>query len=300
MAEGTQKKEDYIYGEWRKAINRAALPRDATAPPRAAPAVGSIHEDETAKKVGMRGAVVAGPTHLDLFQPVLLKVFGPKCFETGSISMFYTFALLHGEEARVVVKELPKGAKNVQVEAKIETPDGRDVAEGTVAMGNPKEKSYVHGLKLESSPPGELRILAHLKVGYEMPPRDSTVTSEELKKGLEFQEDKIDWNSGNSPWGGPIVPPSRATFLMMINTGTQAKAVGFFGATSLYYVNGPVKPDVNYQAKARVIAVGATSKTEYFWFDSELFEKSSGKQIAGMRMMTRYMKAGSPLYPEIK
>lgn len=302
MAESAEKKEGYTYGEWRQAMNRMPPRRESAPPPPSRPpaSIGSIHTDETAKKIGMRGAVVAGPMHLDCFQKVLLDVFGPKCFETGSISMFWTYAMLDGEELRVMVKTPPKGANNIQVDARIEMRDGRTVAEGTVALGNPQEKSYVHNLKLESSPPEELRILKGLEVGFEMIPIEVTAKSEDLRNRLSVLEDTIEWNSGKSPWGKIVVPPSMGVGLMRMSTGQQWKGVGFFGATALQYINGPILADVEYQVKSRIIAVGATSKTEYYWHDAGLYEKSSGKQVAAKREMIRFMKAGSPLYPEIK
>jgi hypothetical protein len=42
--------------------------------------------------------------------------------------------------------------------------------------------------------------------------------------------------------------------------------------------------------------VGASRKTEYFWVDATLEEKETGKKVASMRHMNRFMKAGSPLY----
>ena len=100
----------------------------------------TIHNDDVAKKVGMRGGVVAGIQHLDLFSPIMVKAFGQNCFEKGSISLYYTYALLEGEEVRAVVQVPPAGTMPVQVEVRAESPDGRIVAKGTLALGNPDEK----------------------------------------------------------------------------------------------------------------------------------------------------------------
>lgn len=298
-----QRKRVICTGNGVKAVNLAVLPRDPAlmpTPPRQNSTVGSIHVEDAAKKAGMRGGVVAGTEHLELLSPLLVKLFGQKIFEVGSVSMFFTYAILHGEEARAIVKIPPKGAKDVQVDARIETPDGHTVAEGTVAVGKPKEKPYVHGLKLESSPPEELRILKGTEIGWEMPLHDVSVTPERAQARLERIEDSIPWYSGNSPWGGAIASVSSVSGLMMLSTGRTYQAIGFFGANSLYFTDGPVMVGVEYQAKSKIIAVGVTSKTEYYWYDAELFEKSSGKKVAGMRHMNRLMKTGSPLYPELK
>ena len=286
MSDTVLTKEGYMYGQWRKAINAAAG------------IAGSIHDDAVGKKVGMRGGVVAGTVHLDLFPPVMVKAFGQRWFEKGTVSLFFTYALLHGEEVRVSLQTPPKGTRDVQVETQLESPDGHVVARGTVSAGNTKEKSYLQALELESSPRDELRIFKELEVGWEMPLHDVSQTAEALEKSLKNCEDTVDWYSGKSPWGPAILPPSHVAHLMQVTLPFQAKGVGFYGANELRFVNGPVKVDVTYKAKSKIIAVGVTAKTEYYWFDSKLYEKASNKLVAEMRHMTRSMKAGSPLYPE--
>jgi len=292
-------KEGYVYGGWRKTRNPADSRPPEAERPRDRFATGSIHSEETAKSVGMRGAVVTGTQHLDLLPPVLLEAFGPKSFETGSMSMYYTYAVVYGEEVRAVVQLPPQGATDIQVEARIELPDEHVVATGTVSLGSPNEKSYLQSQEMRSSPPEEIRILKGLEVGYEMPLKDTSIASSDLKNQVHLLEDTLDWYSGDSPWGNAIVPPTRIHRMMSVTLPVHPTAVGFFGATEIRYVNGPIKADVPYQAKGKVIAVGVTGRTEYYWYDSQLYEKDSNQLVAEMRHMTRYMKAGSPLYPEV-
>ena len=288
MKEEIMVKEGFMYGPWKPSINAAAQVK------------GSIHDEETAQKVGMRGGAVAGTMHLDLFPPLIVKAFGKRFFEHGCLSIFYTYAMTHGEEVRAVIKVPPKDAQDVQVEARVDSLDGHLVAQGTISVGNPKELSYIQALKLESSPQEQLRILKGLKAGDVLKPKDVVTSSERMKNAMNRIEDVIDWYTQKSPWGTTIVPPSMMWGLMGLTPPFTTQGVGFFGGTEIRYVNGPVKVDVNYHATGKVVAVGVTNRTEYFWFDSELREKSSGKLVAQMRHMTRWMKQGSPLYPEIK
>jgi len=76
------------------------------------------------------------------------------------------------------------------------------------------------------------------------------------------------------------------------------KGVAFFGATEIKNINGPTQVDVSYIAKGKVACVGISRKTEYFWLDSTLEEKETGKIVASMRHLNRYMKAGSSLYKD--
>jgi hypothetical protein len=228
-----------------------------------------------------------------------VETFGQRWFEQGTISLYFTYALLHGEELRVVMQARPKDDKDVQVETRLESRDGHIVASGTVSVGSPNEKPYLQTLELQSSPREELRILKELEVGWETPLKDVSETRMALEKSLENCEDLLDWYSGKSPWGSTILPPSHTARLMQISVPFETKGVPFYGANELRYLGGPVKVDVPYQTKGKIIAIGVTSKTEYYWFESELYEQASNKLVAAMRHMTRYMKAGSPLYPEV-
>jgi hypothetical protein len=281
-------KEGFMYGPWKPSINAAAQVK------------GSIHEEETAQKVGMRGGAVAGTMHLDLFPPLALGAFGQRFFENGCLSLFYTYAMTHGEEVRAIIKLSPKEIKDIQVEARVESLDGHQVAQGTISAGNPKELSYLQAQKIESSPQDQLRILKGLKPGDTLPAKDVITSTERMMNALDRLEDVIDWYTRKSPWGTTIVPPSMTWGLMGMSPSFTPQGVGFFGGTEIRYVNGPIKVDVDYHTTGKVIAVGVTSRTEYYWFESQLHEKSTGKLVAQMRHMTRYMKQGSVLYPEIK
>ncbi|MFW9772698.1 MAG: hypothetical protein ACFFEO_11135 [Candidatus Thorarchaeota archaeon] len=281
-------KEGWMYGGWRAPEN---LWRGLTT---------SIHDDGVAKKVGMRGGTIPGTIHLSLFPPLLLKMFGNKWFEKGSLSLYYTFATIDREEVRAVIRIPPEGVEDVQVEARAEMRDGKVIATGTVALGEPKEASYLQGLDLKSSPPEELRILNGIKVGDEVPSREVLVTQEQADKGLAAITDHLDYYKGKSPWGNSILSPT-AMFSMMslgynqLNVDTS-KSVPFYGATEVKNISGPAKVGIPYLTSGKVVCAGVSSKTEYYWIDAILEEKETGKKVASMRHLNRFMKAGSPLY----
>jgi hypothetical protein len=293
MSDDMTIKDGCLYGGWRQPVNIWMGAKD------------SIHNDETARRIGMRGGTIPGTIHLNLFPPLLIKVFGQRWFEQGTLSLYYTFATTDREDVRAVLRLPPEGAKkDVLVEAWVEMPDGHTVAKGTVAMGKPKEPSYLQAAELVNAKPGELRILEGLEAGQALPTEDVLITQDKVDSVLETITDNLDWYHGESPWGKPILPPSMMYGAMML-TPTIRKyqrlpAVGFFGATEIHNINGPIKVGVPYVASGKLICVGASPKTEYFWYDSQLREKASGEVIAEMRHMTRFMKASSPLYLEVK
>lgn len=284
MSDDTEIREGYIYGGWRRAVNAFATGR------------GSIHDDETARNLGMRGGAVVGIVHLNLFPPLILETLGQRWFEKGSLSIYYTYAMVDGEQVRGVMGIPPDRKQDVQVEARAESQDGHTVATGTIAVGEPDELSYIQAIELKNAEPGELRILAGLKVGDALPSRDFIITRQMVDRALETITDTLDWYKGDSPWGGAIAPPSLMHRAMNINPPRSEEAVGFFGATELRNVNGPVKVDVPYRSGGKVVCLGTSSKTEFYWIDTYLDEAETGKRVAEMRHMTRLMKASSPLY----
>ena len=278
-------KDGYMYGAWRQMRN---VSHDHK---------GSIHDEVTAQKLGMRGGVVAGANHLDLYPPLLIKAFGQCWFEQGVISVYYTYATLDREDVRAVVGVPDRGAGDVQVETWIETPDGKTVGKGTVASGNPKEPSYIQSIEFKDSDRGELRMLAGLKPGDELPPREVIVTQEEVNQRLEVTTDPLGWYQGDSPWGGSILPPRVMFNALHLNPVLNTKAVGFLGASEIRNINGPIKVGVRYLVTGRIVFVGTSPKTEYCWYDSCMYDMD-GRRIAEMRRMSRFMKASSPFYQD--
>ena len=182
MSDDSEIKEGYLYGGWRTAVNAAH-----------GAGRGSIHDDETAQSLGMRGGAVVGVVHLNLFPPLILKTLGQRWFEKGSLSIFYTYAMLDGEQVRGIMGLPPEGKKDVQVEAWAESQDGHTVGTGTIAVGEPVEPSYIQTIELKNAEPGEPRILAGLKAGDELPSRDVVITQEMIDRSLATITDTLDW-----------------------------------------------------------------------------------------------------------
>jgi len=282
-------KDGFIYGAWRKSVNAAANMKD------------SIHDNAVGRSVGMRGGVVAGTVHLDLFPPLAAKAFGQKWFEQGSVSMFYVYATLQDEEVRAVIKMPSSDARDAQVEARVETPDGKIVMQGTLAVGAPKVPTHLRAMQFKNSPQEELRILKGIKPGDTLKPREpvAIAAEEEIASWNSRLEDWLDWYKDGSPWGAAIIPLSRLSWLMQAYPAQTLQAVPFYGATEIRFHNGPAKAKVPYKVDGKVVCVGVGGRTEFYWIDTKLRDES-GKLIASMLHLHRLMKAGSPLYPEVK
>ena len=137
---------------------------------------GSIHNDATAAKLGFRGCTVAGSVHMEFMPPLLLRAFGPRWLEQGSLSLYLLNATTDREAVRGFVREPPPGARDAQVETWIEREDGLRVAEGTAAVGAPKEPSALRVRDLKQHAAGELRLLAALHPGDSLGEHTACVT----------------------------------------------------------------------------------------------------------------------------
>ncbi len=263
-----------FFSGWQQPINRWMNDPD------------SIHNDEVATKVGMRGGTIPGSVHLDHFIPIIQEKFGLSWYQKGSISMYYTYATTHKEDVRAGIEAPPGGAaSDVQVNAWVETPDGKTVAKGSISCGSPNDIPYVSAVPLTNAQPEELRILADLSVGDIAEEQNGVV---------------IDQGDGEGDYSGILIRPME--MYSLLNVGFPAakikKAVGFFGATEIALCEGPIKLGTAYTLKGEVVCVGASPKTEFAWVDSELIEESSEKTVAKMRHMTRLMKVSSDLWKE--
>jgi hypothetical protein len=284
-------RDHVLVGPLRRSVNNASK------------VAGSIHDDATATKLGFRGGTVAGSIHLELFPPLLLKAFGQRWFERGTISMYFLNATTDREAVRAFVKEPPADASDAQVEIWIERDDGMRVAEGTASVGSPEEPSALLRRPLDRFDPGELRILGGLKVGDQFEECDAFLTKGAMAERMKVITEPMDWYIKPSPWGDAIATPATMVQLLYSQSiatlrGKLGQAVGLFGAIELRNINGPVRVEHPYRVGGSIVALGQSPKTEYMWFETALDEKD-GKRIAEMRMLLRFMKASSPKYREV-
>jgi hypothetical protein len=269
---------------------------------RSAHATGSIHDDATATALGFRGGTVAGSIHMDQFPPVLLEAFGPRWFETGSLSLYFRHATLDGEPVQAFVERPADDARDGQVRAWATTADDVIVADGTASAGAPAGRSALFSRDLRPADPAELRILKALRPGdalgraYVPPsgPRQRSIIESDT------MTEPLDWYTAASPWGGPVASPSAVVDLLYAHSldgvrATTGPHVGLFGAIEIRFEAGPVFLDRHYHVGGAIAAVSQTPKTEVLWFDTRARD-DSGTVIAQMRMMLRMMKQSSPLY----
>ena len=91
----------------------------------------SVHDDETAAKLGLAGAPIEGPTHFSQIDPLAVDRWGQRWFEQGCVSSHFLNMVVEGEEAQASLT--PHGEHSATINAVKH--DGTPVLTGTASIG---------------------------------------------------------------------------------------------------------------------------------------------------------------------
>lgn len=288
--EGTSAERDGVLaGPVRRPVN---LSRDAA---------GSIHDDATAQALGFRGGTVAGNIHFEQFPPVLLARFGEGWRRRGGLSLYFQNATTDGDPVQAFVGPSESGPDGVRrAAAWMETPEGVRVAEGNAWADGEDPKSTLRVRVAAQRPAGNLRILKGAKVGDCVRDVPTRIEPASALRRLEGVTEPMPEYRDAGLFGGLVAAPAvaidalRAVEGPLFDTGTEF--VGMFGAIELEFLDGPIFLDRDYLANGRVIALGESPKTEVAWYESEIRDLATDRPVARLIMMSRLLKASSPLW----
>ncbi len=264
-------------------------------------AVGSIHDDKTAQTLGFRGGTVAGNIHFEQFPPLMLARFGDGWRSRGGLSLYFLNATTDGEPVQAFAGPVEHAGLGVRrASAWMATPEGIRVSEGTAWAGGDDPRSALRLRVAQQRPATDLRILKGSRVGdrvSDIPSRRDSITALRRLEGVtellpEYRDPAI--------FGGLVAAPAvaidalRAVEEPLFRVGKDF--VGMFGAIELEFLDGPVFLDRDYLADGRILALGESPKTEVAWYESTLRDASDGRPVARLIMMSRLLKASSPLW----
>lgn len=265
---------------------------------------GSIHDDATAADLGFRAGTVAGDIHLEQFGGILVEAFGKSWFEQGSLSLYFLTPTAHREpvDAFLDLPSTPVPA-DVQVTARMSTPDGTPVAEGTASVGSVNEPSALSSRDRRAVDASTLRMLRGVTPGT---PLDRQVRrpwgSDQLRRMQEgSMTAPLPWYENDSPWGGPVCSPLTMCRVLVAGMTTTIERqcgefVGMYGAIEIRNINGPMLVDAEYEVTGEVLSVSESPKTEVLWYRTEARPVGETRVVAELTMMTRLLKDSSPLY----
>jgi hypothetical protein len=264
-------------------------------------AVGSIHDDDTAQKLGFRGGTVAGNIHFEQYPPLLIERFGEGWRRRGGLSLYFLNATTDGEPVQAFVGPAQDvGADLRRATAWMETPDGVRVNEGTAWLGGDDPGSALRVRLAAQRPASDLRMLRRSKPGDEVRDVPSRLDGETCRRRVESVTEPLPEYHDASLFGGVVAAPAVAIDALRAVEGPLFRAggdfVGLFGAIELQFIDGPVFVDRDYLADGRILALGESPKTELAWYESTLRDAADRRPVARMLMMTRLLKASSALW----
>src|SRR3954470_2844654 len=176
----------------------------------------SVHDGDTAAKLGLAGAPIEGPTHFSQFDPMAVALWGQAWFERGCISCHFRTMVVEGEQVQASMTTL--GPTSARIEA--HKADGTPVLTGTASIGPEHPETELDARRAAQGEPGELFIVDQLHVGMARDDGEvvSTNHADGNGSGSPFSlEDKLTkitephpWytaaGSAASPWGRAVVP----------------------------------------------------------------------------------------------
>jgi hypothetical protein len=274
----------------------------------------SIHDNETAQKLGFKGGTIEGPTHFSQFVPLCVAVWGPRWLAQGSLSAHYRNACFEGEKVRAYVTKPRDDA--TQTTIRMEREDGTEILRGTAAVGGTNPPSALEQRISELSPPEKPVILRDIHVGMRTQRiavrMDATqhmgaLYPFSLAQKLQAITESSPWYStegaASSPWKQPMIPVEMVSVLL--NYSGEAAAfpvrrpvVGLFADQEIRMHSGPLFVGQPYEMDREVIALSGSRRTESLWIRTRVFRPGSEEVIATMLLNAAYMKASYPNYEE--
>ncbi len=281
----------------------------------------SVHDDETAEKLGLPGAPIEGPTHFSQFDPLLAALWGERWFANGNLSSHFLTMVVEGEEVTASVTIDGPGATTAKLYA--EKADGTPVLEGTAtidgasSLDGPDAGTALAArlAKAQTSPPGDLFIIDQIHVGQRGEEAETiTIGLDDhlgnlypftLRQKLDKITEPINWyvaGAADNPWGRPIIPIE----MMSVITNSESKRVGFktrqpsvglFIDLEVQMVNGPVFTDHPYRVEREVVALGQSRRTESYWTLTTLTDDETDLVAARVLLHSGVFKDSYPDYP---
>jgi len=252
-------------------------------------APGSIHNDEVAAKLGFKGGTVPGSVHMDQFAPLLVETYGADWFARGNMSLHFTQATVDREEVKAVMEATRPRSRLTMFNR-----EGVQVCIGTASDATRDPESEMTRRMAAQAPAETLRILAGYKVGDVNTDIPMRIEREALDKALGRITERLPlYDEG-------VLPPSHLVRLAHISRPTVLakvnQSVGLFGALEIRIADGPLRTDHDYVGRTTMLKLTESPKTENAWYDVDIAHAATGKDVATVTFMIRFMKASSPLW----
>ncbi|MFA7506228.1 MAG: hypothetical protein WCZ28_16120 [Burkholderiaceae bacterium] len=274
----------------------------------------SVHDDAMAERLGFRAGPIEGPTHFSQFVPLLAQIWGQSWFERGCISAHYQNMVVEGESVRAFVEIPPAGVMRTRAWA--EKADGTPVLEASVSLGPDHGETLLEARLARLRPPGELKILADLRVGM-TGKADEPVRMDPgqhmgklypftLEQKLAGITENSAWYSDadSTPWGRAIIPLEMVSVLASYTSReaglpVRGPAVGLFADQEIRMIDGPLFVGEPYLVRREVVALAESRRTESHWVRSRIYDATGTQLKAEMLLNHASMKNSYAGYADV-
>lgn len=266
----------------------------------------SVHDGDTADRLGLAGAPIEGPTHFSQFDPLAHHRWGDLWFETGCISAHFKTMVVEGDSVEARLTASRRHLARIDA-AKT---DGTPVLTGTASVGTDEPTELDERLG-RLGDPGELFIVDQLHVG-DRSERPVTVSMDmdtpngelypfSLAQKLSAITEPSDYySSDRNPWGRPIVPIEMISVLAQKAGGgfaVRGPAVGLFIDLEISLIGGPVFVGQDYVLEREVVGLGQSRRTESSWVRTTVTDAVSGTPAASVLLHSGVFKESFAGYP---
>ncbi|MET0663492.1 MAG: hypothetical protein ABWZ42_10200 [Ilumatobacteraceae bacterium] len=273
----------------------------------------SVHDGDTAAELGLAGAPIEGPTHFSQIDPLAVRMWGTRWFETGCVSAHFLNMVVDGEQVRASLRTTSAtSAKVTAIKA-----DGTPVLEGTASVGSGEvgsgdESELDSRRRRAEGDPGDLYIVDQLEIGMTRSnAQPVTMGFDEhngdlypftLRQKLDRITERSRWyeEGGDSPWGRPVVPTEMISVLAHKAGGhfpVRGPAVGLFIDLEVRFVDGPVFVGERYMVEHTIVGIGQSRRVESYWTESTVTAADTGVHAATVLLHQGLFKASYADYP---
>ena len=247
----------------------------------------SIHDDDTAEKLGFKAGPIEGPTHFSQFDPLLASLWGERWFSQGCISAHYLNMCVEGDKVRAFVERPQNGANIAKIWAEKE--DGLPVLSGTASLGPVHPETELDRRRNKLRPPERLVILEDLHEGMkgaeaEVVRMDFTQNMGALYPfSLEQKLSRITEpctyydpaTAADSPWGRAVIPFEMISVLAEYSSRSakwpvKGPAIGLFADLEIRMIDGPLFVGEDYQLEREIVTLSESRRTESYWVKSTI------------------------------
>ena len=268
----------------------------------------SVHDDETAARLGLAGAPIEGPTHFSQIDPLAVERWGQAWFEQGCVSSRFLNMVVEGEHVRAALEPVTATLARVTVEKADATP----VLTGTASIGLDDPTELDERRRRGLGDPGKLHIVDQLELGMQVSVPEPVIMGFDdhngslypftLAQKLERITECSSWYrpDGDSPWGRPIVPTEMISVIAHRSNAhfpVRGPAIGLFIDLEVRFVDGPVFVDRPYSVQHTVVGVGQSKRVESYWTESTITDAESGVHAATVLLHQGVFKASYAEYP---